>query len=340
MKVWELDLTKWNLGRTDRFPVETVSLSPDGTLVAFTDTDGADGKKTGGRLLIARVGVGAESVRVFQSSTGGGPPRWSPNGDYIVTGGNLVRLQDGASCHAAGIFGFFATDHAIGRTPGRQDTSSTQFTTYDVGCHAIAHWGVHGAWNIGDILADRGLVLLNHAGMSVQVVRGEDGRVVRNAGRADSAGDLTWAVFADQGSALCGTAIRSPAQADDETNIRCSSTDNGALIRKVQAIGASMPIVASPRATRVVYTEAWSLPLPGVVAGLIPGLNLHPYEGAVVWDFATGEKVAAWRPAVQAYLIEAPRHMSIREVSKLALSQDGKSVAEAGNGRVIVYRIE
>ena len=79
----------------------------------------------------------------------------------------------------------------------------------------------------------------------------------------------------------------------------------------------------------------------GYMPGLVRDWDSHPYKDAVVWDYATGAKLASWRPETQTWYelgLRPPK--KIVEPSKFAISPDGQFVAEGGNGKLTIYRIQ
>ncbi|MGA2215899.1 MAG: hypothetical protein ABSH31_21685 [Bryobacteraceae bacterium] len=200
----------------------------------------------------------------------------------------------------------------------------TQFTIFDKDCRPGKEWGTTEDWNIGDVSVERHLVLMNRPLRGNLLVDPDDGCIVREGGPGGE--------FADDGTALCST-VSDPEQR--RSNARCWKTDSGELIANAPSDHATFPFAVSTRSTRMIFTQT------GCIPGIIRDLDTHPYKGAVVWDYATGEKLASWRPETQTWKelgLQPPK--KIVEPSKFAISPDGQLIAEAGNGKLTVYRIQ
>lgn len=338
VKVWELDLSKWNNSagaNPNKFPVQSLMFSPDGKQIAlggskYVQTDG----HSIGRLLIARIGSPAQDVQSFEATQGSDFVEWSPSGDAVVVNGLIVGLDDHTTCRAADSSRFISEDQLIAIKPVGPSYSSYRLTIYDKRCRQLEAWDTPERWVIADVSIQRHLLLMSKYTEENLLVDPDDGRVVRKWSMG------TWPLwdgpggqFADNGKALCGEL--SLDDAPKGKTMRCWNTDTGELIGNAPADYATSPFVTSRSSTRVVFSEV------GYVRGLISDWDTHPYKGAVVWDYATGERLAAWRPRTQTWTeqgLRPPRKMA--EPSQVAISADGQFVAEGGNGRLTVYKIE
>jgi hypothetical protein len=258
---------------------------------------------------------------------------WSPSGGAIVVDSVLTRLDGGASCSLPNIVYFISGDQLVGQTRGAPPDSASRFAIYDMTCHPGKAWETPDRSYMVDVSIQRHLVLMNKPFKENLLVDPDDGQIVRRW----SVGN--WPVwdgpngrFADRGTALCGGV--SVQDAPQRSKLRCWNVATGRAIGDGPAEHATGPFVTSRSSTRVVFSEA------GYVRGLIPDFDTHPYKGAAVWDYATGEKLASWRPRTQTWTelgLRPPK--KITEPSKFAISDDGQFLAEGGDGKLTVYRI-
>lgn len=258
---------------------------------------------------------------------------------------HLIRLETAASCSLPNIVRFISKDQLLGERRADPPSRATEFTItppsrpmlftiFDKDCRPGKEWGTADEWYIGDVSIERHLVLMNKYITENLLVDPDDGRVVRRWPIGTwPLWDAPGGEFADDGTALC-----SPVSMDDEgkgSKLRCWKTDSGELIANAPSDHATSPFTVSTRSTRVIFTES------GYIPGIIPDLDFHPYKGAVVWDYATGEKLASWRPETQTWTelgLRPPK--KIVEPSKFAISPDGQLIAEGGNGKLTVYRVQ
>jgi WD40 repeat protein len=337
VKVWDLDLSRWNrttVPNADRFPVNALSFSPDGNRIALTGTElKKDDGKIASLLLVARVGASGEDVKSFEAVQGGDFVEWSPSGDAIVVNGLIIRLASGATCGSPDTSRFISEDNLIAIKPIGPSFTSYRLTIYDKSCSPGKTWDP-GRWNIVDVSIERHLLLVNKHFEENLLVDPDDGHIVRRWSEgAWPVWDGPSGQFADNGKALCNELSVDDAPRGE--TLRCWITDTGKLIGNAPADYATGPFVTSRGSTRVVFSEV------GHVKGLIRDWDTHAYKGAVVWDYSTGEKLAAWHPETQSWneLRSRPPKKMV-EPSRFAISQDGRFVAEGGNGKLTVYRIE
>jgi hypothetical protein len=338
VKVWELDLGRWNraaVGSADRFPVRALSFSPDGKQIALTGPETKEGDgKLASLLLVVRIGASAEVVRSFEGLRGGDFAEWSPAGDAIVVNGLLIRLETGTACELPDTTRFLSEDQLIAIKPIGRSFSSYRLTIYDKSCNPAKTWETPDRWNLVDVSTQRHLLLMNKHFQENLLVDPEDGHTVRKWSEgAWPVWDGPSGQFADNGKALCNDL--SVDDAPKGETLRCWTTDTGQLIGNAPADYATGPFVTSRGSTRVVFSEV------GHVSGLIRDWDSHPYKGAVVWDYSTGETLATWRPEAQSWSdLRTRPPKKIVEPSRFAISRDGGFVAEGGNGKLTVYRIE
>ena len=337
VKVWELDLSKWNKttgGNADKFPVAALSFLPDGKQIAITGTEAQDGGgKLVGLVLVISVGGTAGDVKSFDADPMSAFLRWSPSGDAILVNDLLIGLDRGAVCKMPNTGWFISENELVGYKHEGPSHTATRFTTFDKTCHPVKAWETSVRWNILDASAERHLLLVNRFLNENQLVDPGDGHVVRRWPGGGAPGSLgPGGEFADRGTALC-----EPVDVEKDTGaeMRCWKTDTGELIGNSSTHDATAPYAVSMSSTRVVFSEAGRVPAP------IPDMGTYSYKDAVVWDFATGERLASWRPRTQTWM-ELGWHLQkkVVEPSKFAISADGRFVAEGGDGRIIVCRVD
>ena len=351
VKVWELDLGKGNKaaeGYADKFPVMALSFSPDGKRIALTGgATRTDSGQVTGSLLIVTVG-NQQGVKTFEEPGGSMVPDWSPSGDTIVVDGILVQLETGVSCSLPSISRFLSEEQIVGETRdvpparplgngfGTPRDRPTHIAIYDKSCRSRHEWQTLEGWNISDVSTDQHLMLMNKPLTENLLVEPEDGHVVRRWSIGKwPVWDGPGGQFTDSGKALCGSVGSDLEDVPKGQSLRCWKTDSGELIGYAPADRAGAPVVVSQRSTRVVFSEY------GYIPAVIRDRDSHPYKAAVVWDYATGERLASWRPDTQTWYQQGLRPpKKIVEPSKFAISPDGQFVAEGGNGKLTVYKIQ
>lgn len=182
-----------------------------------------------------------------------------------------------------------------------------------------------------DVSADRGLV--SAVQFSTTSVEGIGSLIVDPVARkvlrrwTDPA---QWK-FADFGRAVCrdGNVLASRS-----APAVCRSVDTGNVIGRTRKNGAE-PIVTAIHATRIAASDERRRKV------LFDYEYRVVFKGRFVWDFGAGRELASWNPEWQNYSAEfaGPGKRST-EPFPYALSPDGQYLAEGGEGKLRLYRIE
>jgi hypothetical protein len=335
-KVWEVDLRKLvhATAGLPEFPVFALRFSPDGrTLAVIADIyDANHGKKS--RLLLVANDGRTSHVREFEVPFGSQIDfGWSPSGKIVYAGGVVIRPASGNACELPEQSRFITDDVAIcmRSVPPSGFASSTHVTFYDQGCKEQGTWSIPESWLISDISTDRGLVsVVRFSSTSPQV---EGSLIVDPVARkvlqrwTDS---WHWK-FADFGKVVCraGHVLDS-----DSAPAVCRSVDAGNVIGETRRNGAE-PIMTAIHATRIVASDERRKKVP------LDYEYRVVFKGRFVWDFGTGRELASWYPESQNYPAEfAGPGKRLTEPFRFALSPDGHYLAEGGEGKLRLYRIE
>lgn len=337
--IWQLNLARWNGHRTDLFPVDGISFSPDGTAVAFTSFEGtgeAAGARPSRQVLVAKIGATGDAVRSYANPSPGGTASWSPDGKFLFVNGALVNIDSGASCRVPGGFGFTARGELIGRVAGKARSPRTEIWFYGDDCRPVRQIATRENWRVQAYSPEKNLVLASTPGGEAVLISASDGSTVRRwQTGADTGHTGANGRFGDAGAAICGVA-RDVRDSAGELSARCWATEDGRLLARPPTDHAGGPVVTSSHSKRVVSLDFASIP----VLGLVPGLNPKPYLGALVWDSSSGEKIVWWRPELQSFNRNAKGEARNKQPNSLALSPDGSLLAEGGGGKLIIYKIQ
>lgn len=338
LKVQEVDLGRPPGGLLG-YPVFALRFSPDGRkLAVIADVYGTRGRWKS-RLLVIDTEHPSASIRQFEIGFGVSDDveavtfGWTPSGEIVYAGEAVIHLGSGTTCELPFPSLFIGNDVAMSvrGVPPSGIISSTHVTFYDGNCAERGTWDVPEAWTIWDVSTDRGLLSvvredMRPSGQEGLVVDPFARKVVRRWPWKDTPGG-EWK-FADSGKAVCqgGTGLglkRLPAV--------CRSADTGKEISETRGNG-DVPIATAARATRVVVTDnRYKKPL-------FDYEYRTTFNGRIVWDFGAGKELASWRPEFQTYILSPPRQ--ITQPFRFAMSPDGQYVAEGGNGKLRIYKIE
>jgi len=351
-KVWELNLKEAMQnsggGVSGRPGVTALRFSPDGSRIAL----GTEGYHSVTDALIRLMVVDVEhpSNRIQQFKIGGiasdsellgdRPPAiaWSPAGDLVLAGSDLVRIQDGSICRIPGGMG----DGFLG--PGgivvfalHDSGAPSRLDLFDSNCRLSGSWEPEGEWIPGSVSSERGFVsALRKTGRrgilpeELLVVDPVARKVIRSWPTAQTGYASR---FADHGKVLC--AGYSGPDAFDETVVppRCMDVDSGEKIAEARGIIGGFPFSAAEDASRIIASDrraSWNF---------LFRENDNVLRRRVVWDFRRGSEVASWRPETQSYNLPG-LIPPVKESFVFAISPDGQYVAEGGNDILRLYKIE
>jgi hypothetical protein len=346
-KVWQFDLASslasLSRGTSGRLPVLAMRFSPDGRRLAVeAGTYLADGR-LGSHLIILNVDRPAEhpqrydlrSAAIDSESSGQDAGfAWSPQGDMIVVGGTLLSLADGRTCELPPMSVFLSEERLAAVPTSNADEYPRRSTlvTFGTDCHEIDRFDLPGQWLISDSSVDRGLLLLGNlsdgtSGFSgAVVVRAAEKKVVLQLGK-----EMVRGRFADWGKALC--VGRVPVQ-HQQRAFTCYNADTGEEVGAAPTISGGGTIASAIHSSRVVASDVRIKPM------LFLDYNHDTSTSRrVVWDIHERKEVAEWKPGAQDY--ESPTGAGrIRRIySSFAISSDGKSITDGGNGVVRLYRL-
>ena len=361
-KIWDLDLPRASLaGSTGReqFPIFQLAFSPDGRKIAVI---GDQIRKAGERGLHSLYVIPATDPQRSPVQLGTTwdrrQPEWSPDSTVIKSAGAIIRVDTGEHiCEVPEVSRFvgsglliagkreggegFGDDLAKWRT--LREDRPTRFTIYGADCKPVKEWAAPGQLYIADFSSYRKVALLNTAHVGNRVIDPIDGKVIEQWDGKNSPDGL----FADKGKAICG------GYASDEFDIggrphsseyppkeviRCWKVDSRQIIGESPSGHGGIPYSVAADSTRVVFSNYQ------YVRGVIRDRDRHVFLKAVVWDFATNQEIASWTPEIQSYDLfllkvpNPPKH--IEEPFVFAISPDGEYIAEGGNGKIRLYKIE
>jgi hypothetical protein len=342
--VWEVDLRKMAgaANGLPEFPIFALRFSPDGRkLAVIADVFGAKEDRKS-RVLVASLNHPPEKVEQFEIPFGVSENElgrsaelnfgWAPSGDIVYAVGKVIHLRNRTSCDLPDESVFINDDVALSARPAPSyRPTGTPITLYNQNCEERGKWEVPEIWGIDDVSPVRDLISVVRDIIAEQrqerLIVDPLGRKVLQRWPGGPIGD--WE-FADSGRAVCaGGAVlesnRAPAT--------CRDVDTGRVIRQTRTNGVE-PIAAAAHATRVVVSDYRRRKI------LFDYEYRTVFKGRYVWDFGSGQELARWYPESETYPDVFSPSKQITEPFRFALSPDGQYVAEGGNGKLRLYRIE
>lgn len=286
------------------------------------------------RFQIASIASDSETL-------GDRPPgiAWSPAGDWVLAGSDLIRVQDGSVCSIPDNLGDgFLGPGRIVALALREPGAPSRFDLFDSNCRLSGSWEPSGGeWTPGSVSAERGLVsALRKTGRKgvlpeeLLVVDPVARKVIRSWQTAETGYASR---FADHGKVLC--AGYSGPDVFDESVVppRCMDVDSGEKIAEARGVIGGFPFSAAEDASSIIASDrraAWNF---------LFRENDNVLKRRVVWDFRSGGEVASWRPETQSYSLPGLVPL-VKEPLVFAISPDGQYVAERGNDVLRLYKID
>jgi len=350
-KVWEIDLKaeiKGPVGSMLMQPsILAIRFSPDSTKIAVGGGAYRMDRPVRSRLVLVQVEHPRINIRHFDIADiasdsevlGIRPPAiaWSPAGDSILAGVNLIRLSDGSSCEIPATLeqAFFGSDRIVARMPSKAGSAGLEF--FDFGCKSTGFSDIaYPEWTFADASSDRGLVVLlrtNSTGptqSSELVVLDPMTRKIVRSWPTSKTG--YYARFAERGKVICAGDNGEDLSTDRQVPPRCMNVDTGEEIAEAHGINGGAPLSAAEHGNRILasdHSHFWNV-------------LYREYDTALkrrgIWDFGKNTVIASWQPDTQLYGALASK--PAKGPFTFAISPDGDFVAEAGNGILRLYKIE
>jgi hypothetical protein len=264
---------------------------------------------------------------------------WSSSGRAIYAGESIINLDEGSVCHVLGRVQLVADDLGVAddRTPWDWAALASRLRLFNAQCQATGAWEVPGKWAIVDVSPDRGLLsvakIVGFPNKAEDLIADPLARriVQRWSGARQPGGQ-----FADRGRAICSG---SDAGAADRAPVTCWEADSGKKIGEAPTINGGDPIAPALHVGRVVASDYRRRKTPFSYE------YTEIFKRRVLWDFRAGREVVSWRPRFQTWDFQLDPDPSkpskhVDEPFRFALSPDGEYVAEGGNGRVYLYKVE
>jgi hypothetical protein len=299
--------------------------------------------------------------------TSGGPLRseiaWSPDGALVLVNYRvLTRLPGGDTCTFPGEFrGFLSAGRALLSVNERGSGGVTVFAVADSHCAIQERWRTDrrliapGVTTNGNQLAILALVS-DHPGsiessrsdllvlpVPVQTAAEIDlSRALRiRSGRPAMSGFISTGGAIFTGGAICAPfQVNVPTPALDggtlkasKTKVQCWDAQSGKPMHATQPLWSRGDVVVSAGAGRIAVSDsgAGHDPAKPASGGVKPVPQLRG-----VWDVHTGKMLAAWSPDPEMHASVVIQPIARRGI---AISADGKMLAESGNDSVLVYRL-
>jgi hypothetical protein len=313
-KVWEMDLGAEIKGPTGSVlmlaSILAIRFSPDGTKIAVAGGAYRMDRPVRSRLVLVQVGDPRNNIRHFDIADiasdsevlGIRPPAigWSPAGDSILAGVNLIRLPDGSSCEIPATLAqaFLGADRIVARMLSKTGVPRLEF--FDFSCKST------GVSDIGypesafaDASPDRGLVALLRSNSTVPTPLGElvvldpITRKIVQSWPTNETG--YYARFAERGKVICAGDNGEDFYTDRRVPPRCMNVDTGKEIAEAPGISGGAPLSAAEHRNRIIasdHSHIWNV-------------LYREYDTALkrrsIWDFGKNTVIASWHPDTQFY---------------------------------------
>jgi hypothetical protein len=358
----EIDLSQIISGLPGYMPGTTFAFSPDEKWFAVTFSAYPVGPH--GRGIIAHAGsskvllipVNGPADQQVQIDPGlgiWGPPRWSPNSDSFFAVGSTPNTQNRLAggtlkvwnfrgeelSHSDGpfrmdfalsgaTFGFVDSEHLLVREDSTR--KSHGFKILDLHGQFVNTWTAPKQWKVVDISPDRHLLAVSdERTFKTLVVDYPSKKVILSKDNPYQPLDIepyqaaenrvSRELFTEGGRTLCsvGSVEFQPARKDTFTE--CWDVDSGKKIAQFGGFLGGAPAAASSHGSRLVLTNGILL------RSKKSGAIFESYGQHVVWDFRSGDEVAAWG--------------NISGPAPIAISSSGRYVAEANGVLLRIYEL-
>ena len=316
--VSELDLRKslW-AGKKASLKVQSLAFSPDGKqLLVVTQDTAAVFRMENTNAPVARFQrIGFEEFA------------WSPDGAVFDAGPRVTHLTDGAACDLPRYSlwqRFLTNDLMVVRMPGDSSGARigqprpTELGFYDTQCHPLGSWTSSEDWGIIDSSPERGLLSVTVLGSRASAILDANKRQVLQR----SATDGTFAgKFAESGHSICTRT--------------CVSVDDARPVGKWPASVGSLAAVSS-QSSRLVYDDYHPSDIP------FSSLFTESKARRKVWDFRSGQELLSWplRFLTYSVVLDFDGYDRDRRPVPCAISPNGLYLAEGGDGKALIYRIQ
>jgi hypothetical protein len=317
--------------------ISSLAFSPDDQQLALTITHvefpPAGRWQFQTHLLITDVRSPERSIRQFDlREPCGGDLAWNEGGNaLVICGHSVLRLGDGTICNAGGQIHWLNSTQVIRSNTGEILT---------LGCEPVGTWPLEATWEIGEIAASEGWILLWHTkGQRPDIV--SEFSIVEYASRQAPPG---WRgrnqefgsppTFAEGADAVCSSVTISGGP-------HCWAIRGGKEIpvpKQARGYSISRSSASSPR----VLAEKWDYErdpwwdwlLTRLLFWWVPEDWDPPRIGQrqVVFDLRSGKWLSSWGTRISNPIRPFHPH-------HYALSANGELLAESGDGGLELYRL-
>ncbi len=346
-KIGQVDLRqilhdKASMLRNDEHPVQTISFSPKGDLIAILT--GVHPKQKGfwSDLVIVEATHPDRVIGRFEVNNASSTPaiRWSTDSRRLVFDRKVFAIDGSSYCGRGEVVGLLGSDRFLSLTPAETITvygvqePAMRLSIVGPGCADEVRVPTHELnWELQDVSSERNLGLFarlyfnkNKPGLlgvrQFIVVHFPEGSIVRS-----------WEVgsegrFINAGAGVCfGSGIDN----NEPVTSACWEVETGNKIADIPANGG-FPIMPASNAPRVIVSDLrWH-------RWIVFDGGRSVVHRRTVWDYSMGRELVSWSPGSQTYH-DGWMHRVREEPFPCALSPDGKIVIEGGNGVLRLYKI-